>query len=63
MVPESKLVRLVMSAARRSNGRSTLPCVEAFRLARTHKIGLRRIGRICNEHNIGIVRCQLGCFP
>lgn len=39
-----------------------LMCAEAFGLAKKYKVEIIEIGRICNEHNIKICKCQLGCF-
>ena len=34
----------------------------AFELAKKYDVEIIEIGRICNEHNIKICKCQLGCF-
>jgi len=39
-----------------------LTCAEAFELAKNFKAEIIEIGRICNQHNIRICKCQLGCF-
>jgi len=39
-----------------------LSCPEAFGLARSKGFDLKDIGQVCNELNIRIVGCQLGCF-
>ena len=39
-----------------------LACPEAFALAKTKGFDLKDIGQVCNELNIRIVGCQLGCF-
>ena len=43
------------------NGR--LPCAIAFRIAREHKVSIGEIGKACNNLQIKISSCQLGCFP
>ncbi|OHB75539.1 MAG: hypothetical protein A2Z25_07510 [Planctomycetes bacterium RBG_16_55_9] len=45
-----------------SDGRKRLTCAEAFDLAKRFKVDIIEIGRICNQHNIRICKCQLGCF-
>jgi len=44
------------------DGRKTLTCAEAFELAKKFEIEIMEIGRICNQNNIRIRKCQLGCF-
>lgn len=39
-----------------------LPCKDALALADRLSISPARIGKICNDHEIRIVNCQLGCF-
>lgn len=53
---------MVVRAARQASGRKVLSCAAAFRLARELKVPLRDIGRFCDQHQIRIVGCQLGCF-
>lgn len=62
MNKEAKLINAVLEAAKEKDGRRQLPCAEAFRLAAVHEGEIRRIGQICNENNIRITNCQLGCF-
>jgi hypothetical protein len=45
-----------------SDGRKQLTCAEAFELAKTYEAEIIEIGRICNQHDIRICKCQLGCF-
>jgi hypothetical protein len=46
-----------------SDNRKRLSCSEAFELAKKFETEIIEIGRICNEQNIRICKCQLGCFP
>jgi len=39
-----------------------LTCAEAFELAKNFETEIIEIGHICNQHNIRICKCQLGCF-
>lgn len=45
-----------------SDERKRLTCAEAFELATEFDTEIKEIGRICNQHNIRICKCQLGCF-
>lgn len=51
-----------VSRARESDGRKQMTCAGAFELARRFKVDVIEIGHLCNEHNIRICKCQLGCF-
>lgn len=44
------------------DGRKKLSCAEAFELARRFEMEVIEVGRICNQNNIRICKCQLGCF-
>jgi len=61
---ESKTVREAVTGAARmsAEGKRQLPCAKAFALKKRHGIALRRIGEICEQEDIRIVKCQLGCF-
>jgi hypothetical protein len=62
MEKSSELVKAVRKAAVERDGRLTLACAKAFKVAEQFDAGLSAIGRICNEEGIKIVHCQLGCF-
>ncbi len=47
---------------REPDGRKKLTCAEAFELARRFEIEVIEVGRICNQNNVRICKCQLGCF-
>ena len=51
-----------VNSERESDGRKQLNCSEAFELAKKYETEIIEIGRICNQHNIRICKCQLGCF-
>ena len=44
------------------DNRKKLTCAEAFELAKKHEVKIIEIGNICNQHDIRICKCQLGCF-
>ena len=39
-----------------------ISCAEAFDIARKYDAKPAEIGRICNDNNVKICKCQLGCF-
>ena len=62
MGSEQELVEAVKKATAERDGRMTLRCADAFKLAEQFGTAPGTIGRICNENRIKIVQCQLGCF-
>jgi len=60
MDKKEELVAAVLKSA--DGERKTLTCAEAFVLAEDHKAELAEIGRICNENDVKICSCRLGCF-
>jgi hypothetical protein len=59
---QNALRKLVLEAALEREGRKTISCARAFRLHQQQNIPLAEIGRICDENDIRICACQLGCF-
>lgn len=57
-----RLTELVTASAVEEDGKRTLACAEAFKLANEYGVGLPKIARICNARKIKITKCQLGCF-
>lgn len=39
-----------------------LKCPDALAVAARLEINANKIGKICNQHRIQIINCQLGCF-
>ena len=39
-----------------------LPCPTAFKIANQLKVSIKEIGEACNELDVKISSCQLGCF-
>ena len=65
MNEKEQLVDVVLKSAksgREPDGRKQLTCAEAFELAKKYEAEIIEIGRICNQNNIRICKCQLGCF-
>ncbi|MFH0799918.1 MAG: hypothetical protein V2A66_07045 [Pseudomonadota bacterium] len=52
----------VIRAAVETGGKKRLSCADALRLAAEHGIAPQEIGRICDQENIKLQSCQLGCF-
>jgi hypothetical protein len=62
MDTQEQLAEAVKQAAVERNGRLVLSCPQAFDLARKTGADLNAVAGICNEEQIKIVGCQLGCF-
>jgi hypothetical protein len=59
------LVDAILESARKEQnavGKLQLTCARAFALARKFDVKIIEIGRLCNQNNIKICKCQLGCF-
>ena len=65
MDEKRQLVDAIIKSARKSaqsHDRKRLTCAEAFELAKEFQTEIIEIGRVCNQHDIRICKCQLGCF-
>jgi hypothetical protein len=65
METDKQLVEAVLKSSKSGRGpdsRKRLTCAEAFTLAKEYRVEIIKIGRICNQNNIKICKCQLGCF-
>ena len=65
MDKKEQLADAVLKSAKgqhQPDGRKQLTCAEAFELAKRYEAEIIEIGRICNQNNIRICKCQLGCF-
>jgi len=63
MISLERLTEEVSNASVEKNDKRALSCADAFRLAGEFDAELPDIFRICNQQDIRIVQCQLGCFP
>ncbi len=52
----------IVDEIQKASEKNRLSCEKAHELSRLLKVPLREIGEICNELNIRIASCQLGCF-
>jgi hypothetical protein len=62
MSKKEDLINAVVERAQEVDGTKKLSCGQAFELAREFEAETIKIGNICNQHNIKICKCQLGCF-
>lgn len=62
MSSEIDLVQKICSASQEVDGKKKLNCAQAFGLAKELGVSIKQIGDLCNEQNIRICNCQLGCF-
>ncbi len=60
MDKKEELVDAVLKLA--EGDRKRLTCAAAFTLAVDYNAQVAEIGRICNENDVKICKCQLGCF-
>ena len=60
MDKNEQLLEAVTKSA--SGDQKALTCAEAFELAEKFDAQIAEIGRICNQNNVKICKCQLGCF-
>jgi hypothetical protein len=63
MLSDEEAKKILLAASTLGDdGRRRLSCVDAFSLHAKHGIPLPTIGAICDDENIRLTRCQLGCF-
>jgi hypothetical protein len=62
MMAKEQIIEVVLKKSQLLDGQRTLPCAQALVLAQEMGIAIAEIGRICNEQNVRICACQLGCF-
>ena len=62
MEKSEDLINAVIERTQESDGIKKLACAEAFELANTFETKVIEIGHICDQQNVRICKCQLGCF-
>ena len=62
MEKKDDLVGAIMKKTFSDGDRIKLNCASAFYIAEQFGVKISDIGDICNERNIRISSCQLGCF-
>jgi len=58
----TELSRAITEAADERDGKKRLSCFKAFAISEKLSVSVKEIGEFCNENNIKISSCQLGCF-
>lgn len=54
--------KIIEQRSYEKDGKIKLNCSDAFSLAEENELSLSDISRYCNQNNIRISKCQLGCF-
>ena len=62
MDEQNEIIEAIIGAAKDIEGKKKLACAQAFELAGRLNVSLSRIGEVCNDNDIRICSCQLGCF-
>jgi hypothetical protein len=62
MKSQEELTKAVLERSQEVNDRRILTCAQALGLAAEWGVEPIQIGRICNQENIRLSGCQLGCF-
>ena len=57
-----ELIKKIEKSVVESDGKKKFYCTKAFELAKEYGVELKDIGQYCNDNNIRIAKCQLGCF-
>jgi hypothetical protein len=57
-----KLINEILKQALKESDSVRLPCAKALAIAKQFGIAPLDVGNICNEQNIKLCQCQLGCF-
>ncbi len=60
---DAEILKEIQAEARQVDRRVELGCERALALAARLGVAPAVIGRLCNESDVRIVACQLGCFP
>ena len=59
---DNELGKLIDDSVDEKDGRKKLSCAAAFVIAGNFGVSLSEISRYCNQNEIKISNCQLGCF-
>lgn len=57
-----ELLEKIKKVAIIEGGKTKVACKELFKLAEENNVPYTIVGKICNQNNIKIFQCQLGCF-
>ena len=61
-IVEASDPQVIEAVKDKAGEKKRLPCAVALAVARDLDVPPAEIGRLCNELDIKIVGCQLGCF-
>ena len=61
-INQEQSLAAVLAATTEIEGKKTLPCTDALRIASELGVEPITIGKICDAKQIKITTCQLGCF-
>ena len=59
---KEKIKEYLLSKAVNKNEKQQITCATAFEIAEKFNVSNEEIGKMCNELQIKITNCQLGCF-
>lgn len=59
---EGDIPHLIETLKAKAGAEKRLPCAVAFKIAKDLDVPVAEVGRTCNELDIKVVGCQLGCF-
>jgi len=59
---KERLIDTISKKSFKDGDKVKLPCVAAFAIAEQNDVNIAKVGAVCNELNIRICKCQLGCF-
>lgn len=62
MNEKQKIIEALVKVSEMDDGKHKIPCVVALQIANEFGVMPSEIGKICDDENIKIVECQLGCF-
>ncbi len=55
-------LKTIESRCKIQKNKKCLACSDAYKIAEELKVNVSDIGKLCNENEIKIIGCQLGCF-
>ncbi|HDY89892.1 MAG TPA: hypothetical protein ENH82_17460 [bacterium] len=58
----AELIEKILEKSYKDGTKVKLTCTAAFEIADRFGINPNKVGSLCNERNIRISHCQLGCF-
>ena len=59
---KERLIDSISKKTFRDGDKVKLSCAAAFAIAEQNDVNIADVGAVCNELNIRICKCQLGCF-